>query len=172
MAAVIYYIGGSAAAYWFGSNVLLRSANASIDWLLNTHASPEIGETHTVNSIHAMLRVYTHLKSTHPAFEAMCEVRDGLRDLQIAIERTRLKYEAHKGGYISRFRTFDATPDNVLIDKKSKDLMERLNLFTNLMKLPPREDPPSSVDESEPDTSGDCYDFFTMTGPLPPSPGF
>ncbi len=170
MAAFIYYIGGSAAAYWLGSNVLLRSANASIDWLLNAHASPEIGETHTVKSIHAMLNVYKDLKSTHPAYEAMSEVRDGLRDLQIAIERTKLKYEAHKGGYISRFRTFDATPDNVLIDKKSKELMDRLSLFTNLMKLPPREDPPAPVDEDESDE--DCFDIFETPGPLPLSPSF
>jgi len=169
MAGVLYYIGGSAAAYWLGSNVLLRSANASIDWLLNSQASPDITATHTVKSIHAMLTVYKNLKPRHPAYKAMGEVRDGVRDLQIAIERTKLKYDAHRGGYLSRFRTFDATTDNVVIEKKAKDLMERLDLFTKLMNLPERAKTPASKEETS--DSDDEYTFTGLLGPLRP-PGF
>lgn len=135
-AMLIYYLGGSAAAYWVGSNLLYRSANGMIDYILNSKASPEIHGVHTVKSIHAMLESYKDLPKNHPAYVAMMEVRDGLKELQTSIERARLRYEAHKGGYVSRFRTFDATADNVLIEKKANQLMERLELFTNLMKLP------------------------------------
>ena len=164
MAGVLYYLGGSAAAYWLGSNVLVRSANASIDWFLNANASSDISETHTVKSIEAMLDVYRHLTPKHPAFKAMCAVRDGLRDVQIAIERTKLKYEAHKGGYLSRFRTFDASADNVKIEKKATDVMERLDLFTKLMKLP------ADVDNME--VPGASYDeeMSANLTHLPPSP--
>jgi hypothetical protein len=137
MASVFFYVGGSAAAYWLGSNLFFRSVNASIDWVLNKHASSEIKETHTVSSIRSMLEVYKNLPDSHPAYGAMIQVKDGLQDLQTAIERARLKYEAHKGGYITRFRTFDASEDNVIIERKASDLMTRLDLFTSLMKLPP-----------------------------------
>lgn len=137
MASLFFYLGGSAAAYWLGSNLLYRSANATIDWFLNKHASSEIKETHTVSSITSMLEVYKELPDTHPAYGAMIQVKDGLNDLQTAIERARLKYEAHRGGYVTRFRTFDASEDNIIIERKAKDLMTRLELFTNLMKLPP-----------------------------------
>lgn len=137
MASLFFYVGGSAAAYWLGSNLFFRSVNASIDWVLNKHASSEIKETHTVSSIRSMLEVYKNLPDNHPAYGAMIQVKDGLHDLQTAIERARLKYEAHKGGYITRFRTFDASEDNVIIERKASDLMTRLDLFTSLMKLPP-----------------------------------
>lgn len=137
MASLFFYIGSSAAAYWVGSNLLYRSANATIDWFLNKRASSEIKETHTVSSITSMLEVYKDLQDTHPAYGAMIQVKDGLNDLQTAIERARLKYEAHRGGYVTRFRTFDASEDNIIIERKAKDLMTRLDLFTNLMKLPP-----------------------------------
>ena len=68
--------------------------------------------------------------------QAIQQVQDGLRDLQVAIERARLRYDAHKGGYITRFRTFDATEDNMIIERKADELMTRLDLFTSLMKLP------------------------------------
>lgn len=136
MASLLFYVGGSAAAYWVGTNLLYRSANSVIDYMLNSKASSEIEGTHTVNSIHAMLSAYKDLPETHPAYGAMVEVRDGLKDLQTSIDRAKLRYEAHKGGYISRFRTFDASPDNVIIEKKAKQLMQRIELFTNLMKLP------------------------------------
>ncbi len=136
MSSVLFYLSGSAAAYWLGSNILFRSVNASIDWLLNKHATSEIKETHTVSSINSMLEVYKDLPYDHPAHGAMEQVRDGLRDVQVAIERARLRYDAHKGGYITRFRTFDATEDNIIIERKASDLMTRLDLFTNLMKLP------------------------------------
>jgi len=136
MAALLYYVGGSAAAYWVGSHVLVRSANASIDWILNSNAHPEIKELHTVKSICAMLKTYEHLDKDHPAFEALCDVKNGLNELQTAIERAKLRYEAHRSGYLTRFRTFDATRDNVVIEKKSNELMHRIDLFTHLVKLP------------------------------------
>lgn len=136
MSSLLFYLSGSAAAYWLGSNILFRSVNASIDWLLNKHATSEIKETHTVSSINSMLKVYRDLPTNHPAYGAMQQVQDGLRDLQVAIERARLRYDAHKGGYITRFRTFDATEDNMIIERKADELMTRLDLFTSLMKLP------------------------------------
>ena len=111
-----------------------------------------------------MLSLYKHLKPRHPAYKAMGEVRDGVRDLQIAIERTKLKYDAHRGGYLSRFRTFDATADNVVIEKKAKDLMERLDLFTKLMNLPERaKTPPPSPAAT--DSEDECV-FNGLLDPL------
>jgi|TARA_Y100000817_G_C16858654_1_gene544978 hypothetical protein len=135
MSSLIFYLGGSAAAYWVGTNLLYRSANSVIDYILNTKASSEIEGVHTVNSINAMLETYKNLPESHPAHGAMMEVRDGLKDLQTCIERARLRYEAHRGGYVSRFRTFDASVDNVKIEKKTKQLMIRIEIFTQLMKL-------------------------------------
>jgi len=135
MSSLIFYLGGSAAAYWVGTNLLYRSANSVIDYILNTKASSEIEGVHTVNSINAMLETYKNLPESHPAHGAMMEVRDGLKDLQTCIERARLRYEAHRGGYLSRFRTFDASVDNVKIEKKTKQLMIRIDIFTQLMKL-------------------------------------
>ena len=66
MASIVFYLGGSAAAYWLGSNILYRSANAGIDWLLNNTANPDIKETHTVTSILSMLEIYKKLPETHP----------------------------------------------------------------------------------------------------------
>ena len=137
MATLIFYLGGSAAAYWIGTNIMYRSANAGIDWLLNSKANPDIKETHTVTSILSMLEIYRDLQSTHPAHGAMLQVKEGLRDLREVIERAKLRYEAHRGGYVTRFRTFDASDDNAIIEKKASELMTRLELFTNLMKLPP-----------------------------------
>lgn len=135
MSSLIFYLGGSAAAYWVGTNLLYRSANSVIDYILNTKASSDIEGIHTVNSINAMLETYKQLPETHPAHGAMMEVRDGLKDLQTCIERARLRYQAHRGGYLSRFRTFDASVDNVKIEKKTKQLMIRIEIFTQLMKL-------------------------------------
>lgn len=135
MSSLIFYLGGSAAAYWVGTNLLYRSANSVIDYILNTKASSDIEGIHTVNSINAMLETYKQLPESHPAHGAMMEVRDGLKDLQTCIERARLRYEAHRGGYLSRFRTFDASVDNVKIEKKTKQLMIRIEIFTQLMKL-------------------------------------
>jgi hypothetical protein len=82
-----------------------------------------------------MLIAYKNLPEKHPAFMAKVSVEEGLKDLADVINRTRLKEEAHKGGYVTRFRTFDASDDNKLIEKKATVLMERLELFTKLMKL-------------------------------------
>jgi hypothetical protein len=136
MAALLYYAGGSAAAYWLGSNIILRSANVTIDWVLNANASPTIKETHTVKSILSMLRTYGNMRNDHPAFQSLCDVRAGLKDLQTCIERAKLRSESYKTGYITRFRTFDATADNIIIEECAANLMHRLELFTQLMKLP------------------------------------
>lgn len=137
MASIALYLGGSAAAYWLGSNILYRSANASIDWLLNSNANPNIKETHTVSSIVSMLEIYKKLSEKHPAYGAMLQVKSALVDLKDAIERAKLRYEAHRSGYITRFRTFDASEDNAVIENKASELMTRLELFTRMMKLPP-----------------------------------
>tara|TARA_B100000674_G_scaffold145449_1_gene114919 strand:- start:5228 stop:5578 length:351 start_codon:yes stop_codon:yes gene_type:complete len=115
---------------------MYRSANSVIDYILNTKASSEIEGITTVKSITAMLSTYKDLPETHPAYGAMVEVRDGLRELQTCIERAKLRFEAHKGGYLSRFRAFDASADNAKIEQKAKQLMVRIELFTQLMALP------------------------------------
>ena len=135
MAALVSYAIGSAAAYWVGSKLVFRSANATIEWVLNKQAYPDIKEIHTVQSISAMLTAYKNLPQNHPAFMAKASVEDALTDFADVIQRTKLKEEAHKGGYVTRFRTFDASDDNKLIEKKATVLMERLDLFTKLMKL-------------------------------------
>ena len=136
MSSLLFYLGGSAAAYWVGTNLMYRSANSVIDYILNSKASSEIEGITTVKSITAMLSTYKDLPETHPAYGAMVEVRDGLRELQTCIERAKLRYEAHKGGYLSRFRAFDASADNAKIEQKAKQLMVRIELFTQLMALP------------------------------------
>ena len=136
MTSLLFYLGGSAAAYWVGTNLMYRSANSVIDYILNTKASSEIEGITTVKSITAMLSTYKDLPETHPAYGAMVEVRDGLRELQTCIERAKLRFEAHKGGYLRRFRAFDASADNAKIEQKAKQLMVRIELFTQLMALP------------------------------------
>lgn len=136
MASILYYVSSSAAVYYMGSTMINRSIGKTLEWVMNTHANPNIGEVCTVKSVFAMLDAYKHIKDTHPAFESLSSVRNALIDLQTAIERAQLRCEAHKAGYISRFRTFDATTDNLVIEKLSRELMRRLEVFTQLVKLP------------------------------------
>tara|TARA_B100002051_G_scaffold208731_1_gene199830 strand:+ start:415 stop:912 length:498 start_codon:yes stop_codon:yes gene_type:complete len=133
----ILYMGGSAAAYWLGSNLIMRTANSALDWVLNKDAIPDIKETHTLNSILSLIKAYDDLPESHPAYGAYREVQNGLRDLQTAIERARLRFEAHKGGYLTRFRTFDASYDNAIIERVAQELIKRLDLFTSLIGLEP-----------------------------------
>tara|TARA_B100001027_G_C16225715_1_gene312050 strand:- start:267 stop:695 length:429 start_codon:yes stop_codon:yes gene_type:complete len=135
MTSLLFYVGGSAAAYWLGTNLLYRSANTIIDYVINANVSSEIEGTHTVNSICGMIETYKNLPQTNPAYNALTEVKNGLQDLQTCIERAKLRYEAHKGGYITRFRSFDASNDNEMIEKKVKQLMLRIEMFTTIMKL-------------------------------------
>ena len=65
----------------------------------------------------------------------MLAVREGLNKLKDVIDNAEIKKEAHKQGYISRFRTYDASIDNKKIDKLCEDLMKRLEIFTNVLQL-------------------------------------
>ncbi len=135
MASLFFYVGGSAAAYWMGTNLLYRSANRAMDYFLNTKASSDIEGIYTVNSIQSMLETYNNLPDSHPAYTCMIEVKKSLVELQTAIERAQLRQQAHNSGYVTQFRTFDATHDNHIIDSKVKQLMKRIELFTQLLQL-------------------------------------
>lgn len=135
MAAFLFYGGSSVAAYFVGRNILGRATNNALDYVLNSNANDTIKDIHMVKSITGMLKTYRGMKSNHPAYEAMIAVREGLNKLKSAIDQAELKKEAHKQGYLSRFRTFDASYDNKKIDVLCEDLMKRLELFTNLLQL-------------------------------------
>ena len=75
------------------------------------------------------------MKTEHPAYNAMMVVREGLNKLKSAIDIAEMKKEAHKQGYVSRFRTYDASNDNKTIEALTEDLMRRLELFSNLIQL-------------------------------------
>jgi hypothetical protein len=135
MAAFLFYGGSSVAAYFVGRNILGRATNNALDYVLNSNANDTIKDIHMVKSISGMLKTYRGMKSEHPAYEAMIAVREGLNKLRAAIETAQLKKEAHKQGYVSRFRTYDASVDNKKIDTLCEDLMKRLELFTNLVQL-------------------------------------
>jgi hypothetical protein len=135
MAAFLFYGGGSVAAYFVGRNILGRATNNALDYILNSNANDTIKDIHVVKSISGMLKTYRGMKSEHPAYEAMIAVREGLNKLNLAIENAELKREAHRQGYLSRFRTYDASSDNRRIEILCEDLMKRLELFTNLIQL-------------------------------------
>ena len=135
MAAFLFYGGSSVAAYFVGRNILGRATNNALDYILNSNANDTIKDIHVVKSIRGMLKTYRGMKSEHPAYEAMMAVREGLNKLNLAIENAELKREAHRQGYLSRFRTYDASSDNSRIEILCEDLMKRLELFTNLIQL-------------------------------------
>ena len=135
MAAFLFYGGSSVAAYFVGRNIVGRATNNALDYILNSNASDTIKDIHVVKSIGGMLKTYRGMKSEHPAYEAMIAVREGLNKLNLAIENAELKREAHRQGYLSRFRTYDASSDNRRIEILCEDLMKRLELFTNLIQL-------------------------------------
>lgn len=66
----------------------------------------------------------------------MLSVKEALIDLKDAIDRARLRLSVHEAGWITRWRTFDARHDNVLIEKKAKQLMMSLDIFTKLIQCP------------------------------------
>ena len=135
MAQLLIYGGSSVAAYFVGRNILGRATNNVLDYILNSNANDTIKDIHMVKSISGMLKSYRGMKSDHPAYEAMMAVREGLNKLKSAIESAEIKKEAHRQGYISRFRTYDASYDNKKIDILCEDLMKRLELFTNILQL-------------------------------------
>jgi len=135
MAQLLIYGGSSVAAYFVGRNILGRATNNALDYVFNSNANDTIKDIHMVKSISGMLKTYRGMKSDHPAYEAMMAVRDGLNKLKGAIDQAEIKKEAHRQGYVSRFRTFDAGYDNKKIDVLCEDLMKRLELFTNLLQL-------------------------------------
>jgi hypothetical protein len=134
MAAFLLYGGGSVAAWFVGRNIVYRGTNAAIDYVLNVNADSHIKETHTVRSIIGMLEAYKTMKEKHPAFESMISVRESLSTLEDAISTAQMRYDAHVAGYISRWRTFDASLDNKRIDGLTIELMKRLELFSTLLK--------------------------------------
>jgi hypothetical protein len=135
MAQLLLYGSSSVAAYFVGRNILGRATNNALDYILNSQADDTIKDIHMVRSIDGMLKTYRGMKSDHPAYEAMISVREGLNKLQDAINKAEIQREAHRQGYLSRFRTYDATDDNKKIEILNEDLMKRLELFTNLIQL-------------------------------------
>lgn len=136
MAWVMYYPVAVASTYFLGRNILLRGTSYAIDYVLNSNADPDIKDVHTVETIKSMLLTYENLSETHPAYESMQMVKRSLSNLKDAIDRARLRLSVHESGWITRWRTFDARSDNVLIEKKAKELMNSLDIFTKLIRCP------------------------------------
>lgn len=129
------YGGGSVAAYFVGRNMLNRVGNYTLDYVFNMNAQPNIKETSVVKSISGMLESYRTMKSDHPGYEAMLAVRTQLNKLKSFIEVAQVKKEAYAHGYITRFRTYDATRDNEIISDMIEELMQRLEVFSKLMNF-------------------------------------
>jgi len=135
MAWVMYYPVAAAGTYFIGRNILFRGTSYAIDYMLNSNADPDIRETHTVETIKSMLHAYKDLDDTHPAYESKRSVEEALTELQDAVDRARLKLSVHESGWVTRWRTFDARYDNNIIEKKARELMSRLDIFTKLIQL-------------------------------------
>jgi len=143
MAWVMYYPVAAAGTYFIGRNILFRGTTYAIDYILNANADPDIKETHTVETISSMLKSYDNLSIHHPAHESKRAVEEALKDLQDVVDRGRLRLSVHETGWVSRWRTFDARPDNLQIESKARELMSRLDIFTKLIQCP--ELPPLST---------------------------
>ena len=135
MAWVMYYPVAVAGTYFLGRNILYKGTSYVIDYILNTNADPEIRDTHTVETIKSMMITYKDLSKSHPAYEALQSVAAALKELQDEVDRARLRLSVHDNGWVTRFRTYDARVDNTRIEKKSKELMSRLDIFTKLIRL-------------------------------------
>ncbi len=158
----MYYPVAAAGTYFIGRNILFRGTGYAIDYILNSNASPDIKETHTVETIYSMLKSYEHLSKHHPAYESKRAIQEALKDLQDCVNRARLKLTVHEAGWVTRWRTFDARPDNVHIESKAKELMSRLDIFTKLIQCP--EIPPLSTvctPHDEHDENNDRYQSYT-----------
>ena len=168
----MYYPVAAAGTYFIGRNMLFRGTSYAIDYILNSEANPDIKETHTVETIKAMLKAYKDLKPYHPAYESKRAVQEALEDLQDCVDRTRLKLAVHEAGWLTRFRTFDARADNHEIEKKASELMTRLDIFTKLIRLPSTKD--YEEDENDDDYEGDTEETDTVANhkdivPITPS---
>ena len=168
----MYYPVAAAGTYFIGRNMLFRGTSYAIDFILNSEANPDIKETHTVETIKAMLKAYKDLKPYHPAYESKRAVQEALEDLQDCVDRTRLKLAVHEAGWLTRFRTFDARSDNHDIEKKASELMTRLDIFTKLIRLPSTKD--YEEDENDDDYEGDTEETDTVANhkdivPITPS---
>lgn len=131
----MYYPVVMAGTYFIGRNILYKGTSYVIDYVLNTNADPDIKDTHTVETIRGMLDTYKNLSKNHPAYESLQSVATALTELQDEVDRARLRLSVHENGWVTRFRTYDARVDNTRIEKKSKELMSRLDIFTKLIKL-------------------------------------
>lgn len=134
MAQLILYGTGSLAAWFIGRNIASRATNNTIDYLLNSNADSNIKDVHVVKSISGLLDTYREMNSRHPAYEAMMAIREGLNKLKGAIEAAQIRKNVHEEGYLSRYRTYDASQDNKKIESLTEDLMKRLEIFSTLLK--------------------------------------
>lgn len=129
------YGGGSITAYFIGKNVLNRVGNYTLDYIFNANAQSQIKDAHIVKSIGGMLETYRTMRSDHPGYEAMMEVRSQLNRLKSYIELAEVKKECYSQGYLTRFRTYDASYDNTVIEHMVEELMQRLEIFSKLMNF-------------------------------------
>lgn len=132
---LVYYIGGSAATYYLSRNIAYKTTDAFVNYIMNYDADDKINDHHTVQSISCMLKKYDSMEESHPAYESMLSVKQGLQDLSDTIHKIKLKIHVHNNGYLSRFRTYDARKDNKKIQEKIDELMYRLDVFTKLLKM-------------------------------------
>lgn len=152
----MYYPVAAAGTYFIGRNILFRGTSYAIDYLLNSNADPDIKETHTVETIKSMLNAYSDLEDSHPAYESKRSVEEALRELQDVVDRARLKLSVHEAGWVTRWRTFDARSDNTVIEKKARELMSRLDIFTKLIQL--REVPKKQENQDSDDNKNNTKD--------------
>ena len=131
----VFYGGVSAVTYFLTKNVAARSTDALLSYIMNSNADANIKDHHTVKSIQCMLKKYKDMQDTHPAYESMLSVQEALKDLEDSIRNIKLKIHIHNSGYLTRFRTYDARKDNILIQEKIDEVMLRLDLFTKLITM-------------------------------------
>jgi len=156
--AFMYYPVAAAGTYFLGRNILYRGTTYAIDYILNSNADPDIKEIHTVHTIEAMMCQY-NITNEHPAYESRKSLASALHELKDAVDRARLKLSVHESGWITRFRTFDARMDNGIIEKKAKELMHRLDIFTKLIQLPIK--PMLTVVDNEQYQKNQTYSSYT-----------
>ena len=132
---IVYYLGGSAITWYLTKNVAYKSTDALVSYIMNSDADPNLKNYHMVKSIGCMIHTYEDMTDDHPAYESMLALKDALKDLSDTIDTIKLKIHVHNNSYLSKFRTYDARGDNVLIQQKVDNLMIRLDLFTKLLKL-------------------------------------
>ena len=136
MASFVWYIGSTATAYWLGKNILSRTVNVAIDNIMNFEADPNIKDLKTLDSIESMISSYSNLPRTHPAYKCLREIDNIIQRIKDLVNTAKLKQEIHAKGYVTRWRTYDATSDNIVIEKSIEELHQQLKLFSDLIKLP------------------------------------